>query len=204
MAEPIARAADFILIHFNNTALTDIPERIEQARSFGKPVLCNEDDKIGQLGAEAARLSVKSSAGWGLMHSEKNQSVPFEFAGAADDTIIYHMLTHLTTPGKSMDDLPSEPLSVLITAPKDGDVFLSGSSLTIRATTTGLENFTGTEAHFFAGDHQIGTSTSEPWEFIWENLPVGQYHLMAVVKDAQGQELVRSRLVDIEVKAAIP
>ncbi|MEO6646922.1 MAG: hypothetical protein ABIN89_11005 [Chitinophagaceae bacterium] len=52
-------------LHFNNTSLKDIPARIKQALIFGKPVICNEDDKTGEIGAEAARLSVMAGAGWG-------------------------------------------------------------------------------------------------------------------------------------------
>lgn len=200
IAEPIARAADFIMIHFNNTPLSLIPERIKQARTYDKPVLCNEDDKIGQSGAEAARLSVKSGAGWGLMHSEKNQSVPFEFDGAADDSVVYRMLTRLTSPGESIEEVPSEQLSVLITEPKDGDIFASGSTLTIRAAATGVEGVRKPEVHFFAEDRLIGKSISAPWEISWENVPAGKYHVVAVVQDANGQELMRSRLVDFEVK----
>lgn len=98
IAREIAEAADFVLIHFNNTRVEDIPGRIEEARRYGKPVVCNEDDKVGQVGAEAARLSVEHGAGWGFMHSEKNQHVPFEFDGAGDDPLVYQVLTRLTAP----------------------------------------------------------------------------------------------------------
>ena len=37
---------------------------IEASKAYGKPVVCNEDDKIGPVGAEAARLSILSGAGW--------------------------------------------------------------------------------------------------------------------------------------------
>jgi hypothetical protein len=55
-----------------------------------KPVVCNEDDKIGLAGAQAARITVESGAGWGFMHSRKNQYVPFEFDGADDDPGMEH------------------------------------------------------------------------------------------------------------------
>ena len=97
IAEEIAGTADFVLIHFNTTSLADIPSRIRQSKNYNKPVLCNEDDKIEQLGADACSLSVKAGAGWGFMHSEKNQYTPFEFEGAADDTIVYQMLSRLTS-----------------------------------------------------------------------------------------------------------
>lgn len=200
IAAPIARAADFILIHFNNTALANIPERIEQARAYGKPVLCNEDDKIGQAGADAALLSVKSGAGWGLMHSEKNQSYPFEFEGAADDSLVYRMLARLTGKGASIDEIPIRSLSVVITEPKDGDTFLSGQDLTFRAVATGLEEKDSPSVHFFVADQLIGSSDSSPWECVWKNALPGKHKVVAVVLEANGQELLRSRQVDFEVR----
>src|SRR5262249_12821629 len=47
----LARAADFILIHFNGTPLDDIPARIAALKRFGKPIVCNEDQKVGAAGA---------------------------------------------------------------------------------------------------------------------------------------------------------
>ena len=96
IAEPIAEAADFILIHFNNTKLRDIPLRIMDARVYGKPVVCNEDDKIGEEGAMAARFSVMRDAGWGYMHIKKNQMAPFEFSGPDDDPVVYRVISRLT------------------------------------------------------------------------------------------------------------
>lgn len=98
--QPIAEAADFIVLHFNRTPVELIPQRISEVRAYGKPVLCNEDDKLGAVGAEAARVSVKSGAGWGFMHASKNQSVPFEFRGAADDSVVYGMRNRPTRPGR--------------------------------------------------------------------------------------------------------
>ena len=74
--ESIAKAADYVLLHFNNTALEDIPDRIRTVRAYGKPVLCNEDDKVGHAGAEALRLSVQHGAGWGLMHTRRTSMCP--------------------------------------------------------------------------------------------------------------------------------
>lgn len=97
----IAEAADFILLHFNSIPVSLIPERVAEARRYGKPVVCNEDDKIGEIGAEAARLAVEAGSAWGFMEIEKNQSVPFTFEGPADDTIVYKMIKRLTSPRTS-------------------------------------------------------------------------------------------------------
>ncbi len=98
MPDAIADAADFLLIHLNTTPLEAIPRAVRRARRHGKPVVVNEDDKMGEAGAEAARLAVEHGAGWGFMHRAKNQSVPFEYEAAADDPVVYAMIRRLTTP----------------------------------------------------------------------------------------------------------
>ncbi len=93
----VAEASDFLLPHFNGTRLEDIPARIEVLKQYGKPVVCNEDDRTGKAAAEACRLSVENGASYGLMLKRRNQYQPFEFHGVADDPVFYSMLRSLTT-----------------------------------------------------------------------------------------------------------
>jgi hypothetical protein len=196
----LAEAADFIVLHFNRTPLELIPDKVSEARRYGKPVVCNEDDKLGLIGAEAARLSVKSGAGWGFMHARKNQSVPFQFDGAADDTVVYRMLRRLSTPGASLDEISDEQRFVVITSPVDGDVFPQGKPIRIRAALTGMDTLHAVEVYFFAGEQEIGKRLQPPWETTWKNPAPGKYNVMAIVKDSSGAELMRSGLADFEVK----
>jgi CubicO group peptidase (beta-lactamase class C family) len=94
----VARVADFLLIHFNSTKTKDIPARIKALREFGKPVVCNEDAKIGEAGAKAAEVCVANGASWGLMAEKINQHYPFAFRGAADDQAVYAAVKALTSP----------------------------------------------------------------------------------------------------------
>jgi CubicO group peptidase (beta-lactamase class C family) len=94
----VARAADFVLIHFNGTKPADIPARLEALREFGKPIVCNEDAKIGDAGTEAAARCVANGASWGFMLEKVNQHYPFTFRGAADDEAVYAALKKLTSP----------------------------------------------------------------------------------------------------------
>lgn len=96
MDAQVAEACDFILIHFNGTALDDIPARIQALKRFHKPIVCNEDDKTGSVAARAAELSVANGASWGLMLKEMNQYVPFEFKGPGDDPVVYGAIKALT------------------------------------------------------------------------------------------------------------
>lgn len=98
--DAVARAADFLLIHFNGVPVSEIPARIAAVRSYGKPIVCNEDAKEGEEAARAAEASVANGASWGLMLEERNQHHPFTWSGAADDPVVYATLKKLTTPGR--------------------------------------------------------------------------------------------------------
>src|SRR5262249_14735450 len=94
----VARAADFLLIHFNGTKIDDVPARIAALKNFGKPIVCNEDAKTGAAGARAATLCIAHGASWGLMVEKVNQHYPFTFRGAADDEVVYTTLKKLASP----------------------------------------------------------------------------------------------------------
>ncbi|MGE5195087.1 MAG: serine hydrolase, partial [Deltaproteobacteria bacterium] len=98
LANVVAEACDFLLIHFTGVKLDDIPARIAACTKFHKPIVCNEDDKLGEQAARAAELSVTSGASWGLMLEKHNQHFPFTFQGAADDPVVYAKLRQLTAP----------------------------------------------------------------------------------------------------------
>jgi hypothetical protein len=96
LPDNVARASDFLLIHFNGTKIEDIPARIAALKKFDKPIVCNEDEKTGMEGARAAELCVANGASWGLMQVEVNQHFPFTFQGAADDPEVYAAIQRLT------------------------------------------------------------------------------------------------------------
>lgn len=97
LPDNVARASDFMLIHFNGTKLDDIPKRIQALKKYGKPIVCNEDQKYGQQAAKAVQLCVKHGASWGFMHDKVNQHFPFHFTGTEDDPAVYGILKTLTT-----------------------------------------------------------------------------------------------------------
>jgi hypothetical protein len=86
--ESVARASDFLLVHFNSTGLEDIPRRIMALKKYDKPIVCNEDQKVGEQGAKAAELCVANGASWGLMLEKVNQHFPFTFRGVTDDPLV--------------------------------------------------------------------------------------------------------------------
>ncbi len=100
LPEAVARAADFLLIHFNNTRIEDFPKRIAALEPYGKPIVCNEDAKVGDRGARAAEACVAHRASWGLMQWDVNQKFPFRFLGTADAPVVYAALKRLTRAGR--------------------------------------------------------------------------------------------------------
>lgn len=97
LEDQVARASDFLLIHFNTTSLADMPARLAALRKYGKPIVCNEDEKTGTQGAEAARVCVAHGASWGVMVEKVNQHYPFTFKGATDDPVVYAALKELAS-----------------------------------------------------------------------------------------------------------
>lgn len=95
-SEKIVEIADFIIIHFNNTPIEEVPDRISAFKGLSKPIVCNEDTKIHNRGAEVASLCVAQGCSWGLMRSAVNQYDPFEFSGADDDPETYVRIRELT------------------------------------------------------------------------------------------------------------
>jgi hypothetical protein len=103
-ADATYRAEDFILVHFNQLPTEGIPDFIANLKKYGKPVVCNEDSKIGEEGAKAAELAVRSGASWGLMVIKHNQNFPkdraqgLSFNGIKDDPAVYAKIKELTSP----------------------------------------------------------------------------------------------------------
>ncbi len=89
--------ASFLLLHFNSIPIDEIQDRAATARKISKAIVCNEDDKTAQAGADALQAASDAMCSWGYMNKEKNQFYPFKFEGAADDPIVYAKMKSLTT-----------------------------------------------------------------------------------------------------------
>ena len=112
LPDSVAEASDFLLIHFNGTTLDDIPQRIQALKKYGKPLVCNEDQKYGRQAARAAELSVKCGVSWGFMHEKVNQHFPFHFKGRIDDPTVYAKLKQLTSPAPDGEE--TAPLTPVV------------------------------------------------------------------------------------------
>lgn len=95
----VAKASDVILVHFNQLGTSEIAPRVRALRTAypGKPIVCNEDDRIGSAAAAALSASVQAGGSYGLMVERVNQHYPFDFYGRGDDPKAYDRYESLTS-----------------------------------------------------------------------------------------------------------
>lgn len=191
--------ADFILIHFNNTSLEDYQSKIEGLKKYGKPIVCNEDDKLMNEGAIALALSTLNGCGWGYMNIKRNQEVPFEFLGTNDDSSVYQMFRNVTTPRFKIDPESLKQTSVTITYPNDGMVFRKGQSVNIRLSHLYPDKSIPYSIEILANNGQLALVDNK-LQASWQPDQTGVFVLEAVVKNEKGKELYRSSKVDIIVQ----
>jgi hypothetical protein len=200
--EALARSADFLLIHFNNTALTDYAEKINFLKKYGKPIVCNEDDKTGKEGAAALAYSVINGAAWGFMESGVNQHIPFEFKGKNDDPKVYKAFKNMSTPNFSLDNKQLEQSSITVISPIDGSVFIEGDSLTINLSHLFPDTSNISKVVFMANDKQILLAKDQK-RLEWKPESTGAYELRVKVFNKLGALLYQSAPVDIKVSPSL-
>jgi hypothetical protein len=96
-----------------------------------------------------------------------------------------------------------EPESV-ITSPQHGSQHNVGSSVTIQATASDIDGDTISRVDFVAyhstlGSVPLGTDTTAPYEFTWNNLPLGTWAIYAYPTDEHGLRGISTPTVHIFV-----
>jgi hypothetical protein len=196
--ESLIEAADFLLIHFNNTSLNDYGSKITELKKYGKPLVCNEDDKVQRAGAIALAFSVLNKCGWGYMNSAKNQNVPFEFEGADDDSEVYKMFRNATTPGFQFDEEMFNQPFLIVTSPNDGNVFNTGQNIRILVSVVNPPDETYI-IKVLANNQEIAEA-NERHQATWNGQQTGVFFLEAVMQDKNGKELLRSPKTEIIIQ----
>jgi hypothetical protein len=200
--EDLARAADFLLIHFNTTSLDLYESRINDVKKYGKPIVCNEDDKLGTEGAAAQAIAVKNGSSWGYMGMLRNQYFPFQFQGIEDDPEVYEMYRQVSTPGFQIDLESLEFNSITINYPHDGEIFRPGQSIEINLSHLYTEESEASTIVVLANNEQIAElNNGIRLRLSWETDEPGIYDFQAVVRNEAGEELYRSAEVDIIVQS---
>lgn len=199
-SEVLADKVDFITIHFNTTSLNDYTNKIQILQKFNKPIICNEDNKLGDLGATAMTISVKNGCAWGYMNINQNQSIPFNFEGIKDDKIVYKRFKELSTKGFNIDQsMLEESTSIVITNPTDGKIFNVNENINVKLAHHMPENSTPISIELISNNKKIFKLVKRDGAVIKFTKP-GNYQIYAVVRKHGKNELYRSQKVEIIIK----
>lgn len=200
--EDLANTADFLLIHFNTTSLDLYESRISDLKKFGKPIVSNEDDKLGVEGAAALALAVKNGSSWGYMGLLRNQYYPFEFLGIDDDPEVYRMFRNLSTPGYKIDPATFEHHSITINYPHDGEIFHTEQNVEINLSHLYADTSEASSIVVMANKEQIAEiKNGIRLRVSWKPNEAGIYDFQAIVLNEQENEMYRSAKVDIIVQS---
>ncbi|TXD75210.1 Ig-like domain-containing protein, partial [Algoriphagus ratkowskyi] len=90
--------------------------------------------------------------------------------------------------------LPNEAPKVTITAPSTNSQFIQGNNISITSVATDTDG-TIAKVDFYNGTSLLGTDTTAPYSFDWNNLPIGNFSITAKATDNKGAATVSSPVV---------
>ena len=93
------------------------------------------------------------------------------------------------------------PPTVSITSPANGATFTAPANITINANASDSDG-TVSKVDFYQGTTLLGTDTTSPYSFAWNNVAVGSYALKAVATDNTGAATTSS-VVNVTVNSAL-
>jgi len=89
--------------------------------------------------------------------------------------------------------------TVSLTSPSQGATLTAQANISLTASATDVDG-TIQKVEFFNGSTLLGSATSAPFGFIWQNVPAGSYNLSAVARDNLGASTVSS-WIDVTVSS---
>jgi hypothetical protein len=95
------------------------------------------------------------------------------------------------------NDSTNRPPAVSITSPANNATFAAGANIAIQATASDADGSVA-RVEFFASGVLLGTDTTSPYSYAWNNVPAGDYALTARATDNAGATATSAR-VDIMV-----
>lgn len=92
---------------------------------------------------------------------------------------------------------------IVLTAPSDGQIFETGSTIIISASAVEAKYHTVKSVRLYRNNKLLSTLTKAPFQYTWQNAANGTYQIMAVATDTKGK-VDTSTIATIVVKAIPP
>ena len=83
----------------------------------------------------------------------------------------------------------NQPPMVSLTAPADGAAFAPSASITLSAAASDVDDAVA-RVEFYAGASLLGSDTTAPYSYGWNNVAAGSYSITAVARDSAGATTV--------------
>ena len=145
---------------YSNAGVTQALNYLTKGQSFGG---------IYKLRNPAGYPGLRGVMNWSISY---DQTTGYAFAAN-----IYNFFNG-AAPGNT-------PPTVSITSPAAGASLIAPATVTIKATAADADG-TVAKVDFFNGTAQLGTSTTSPYTFTWNNVTAGSYTIIAVATDNGG------------------
>jgi RHS repeat-associated protein len=100
----------------------------------------------------------------------------------------------------------SAAVTVTLTSPANNATFAAPGAIALAATASATGGYSISKVEFFNGATLIGTDTSAPYSFAWNNVPVGSYALTAkatATKNGNPAQTATSTVVNITVTTPV-
>jgi len=159
--------------YYSNAGVTQALNYLTKGQSFG------------------GAYKLRNPAGYPGLRGVMNWSISYDqTTGYAFAANIYNFFNS-SVPGNT-------PPTVSITSPAAGASLIAPARVTINATAADADG-TVAKVDFFNGTTQLGTSTTAPYTFTWNNVAAGSYTITAVATDNGGASTTSSS-VSLTVK----
>jgi Glycosyl hydrolase family 48/Cellulose binding domain/Bacterial Ig domain len=143
------------------------------------------------------------SGGWGGTWSQSGANVSVHDAGYNAQVATNQTLTNIGTNGNenpsghnpnptvfALNGVnctgPHQPPTVSITSPAPGAAFTAPATIGLTASASAQSGSTITQVAYFDGTTQIGSATTSPYSFTWQNVAAGDHNVTAVATDSAG------------------
>jgi hypothetical protein len=92
---------------------------------------------------------------------------------------------------------------IVLTAPGDGQIFETGSAITVSASAVEAKYHTVKNVKLYRNNKLLAAFTKAPFQYMWQNAANGTYRMMAVATDTKGR-VDTSNAATVVVKAMPP
>lgn len=209
-ASQIVMGLAFYGREFYNSALYQTPREGGEAKPYYDiaPLIGNGYTRYWDDQSKVPYL-LKTGGGLGLISYDDGQSLKLKTDYIKQNSLLGGMIWEitqdvdkvtkeqplLTVVGEELIDTPLDNAGIptaAITSPENGFIFTPGSNLVIMAQANVETGYTIQKVEFYRDAILLGSDTSSPYSYTWNNIPNGKYNLKVMAYSSAGKTAASS------------